>query len=707
MDTRHDRLIAPWVRAHATKDYYDMAAVIESYPNIHCTINLTVPLLRQIREYYVERLGRCINLKNGSIDMNCYGEEVRGRTDPWVDILLKPAEHFDDRDREYLCHHPWGALAVNEVMLERFPEYERLVFQLRDNGDAATADELRALKFWYFLAYFDPDFLDGPVRLPTGDTCDLSVFVMRRDGKYFLRRQITEEDCKAILVEAYKVFINVIPIHKKLRYDPETQSGQIELITTPYMHPILPLIYDSEIARICQPNDPLPPRFSFPQDAEMQIRKAQQYFTDVFGEPTVGMWPAEGSVSQEILPLFTRCGIRWIATDRQILERSSPKGSHVFPYRISTEWSDIVLFFRDTGLSDNIGFTYQTMQPENAVSDFIHGVMSVGTQDAEQDKLVTVILDGENAWEWYRFDHDGKKFLHQLYRRLEELFAGGALVTVTPTEFLLGNPHRAVPAHPPSTLAKIDWLSPGSWIHANFDTWIGEEEENTAWSYLRQARIDLDRADIPVPSPDVTVPPRGTRQWYAYQAWEALYAAEGSDWFWWYGEDQNAPGGDKPFDELFLSHLRSVYYNMKNYGAAIAEPPMEDIVREPRKFARHGKAMKRAMGENVRVVFCCKVPEGLHPGTVYIVGNREELGEWVPNKIAMYDDGTHGDESAGDGVWSLSIELPRNSEIHYKYTHDGREGFWEGDESPGKHRTLMVKDGEHMIVNDVFGVITR
>lgn len=703
VDTQRDCLIAPWVRIHATKDYYDMAAIVEQYPNIHYTVNLTTPLLYQLQEYYIRRLARCVDLTNGTIDLNRFHREVEGTTDPWVDLLLKPAEQLDDSDRDDLYRNAWCALAINEVMLERFPEYENLALRFRDNGDDATVDELRQLKFWFFLAYFDPDFLNGPVRLPTGNVCDLSMFVVRRNGKYFLRRSITEDDCKIILIEAFKVFMNIIPIHKQLRYDPGTRSGQIELTTTPYMHPILPLIYDSNIARICQPYDPLPLRFSFPQDAEMHIKKAIAYYKRLFDDAPVGMWPAEGSVSQETIPLFARNGIRWIATDRQILERSSPAGSHVFPHRITTEWSDVVLFFRDTRLSDNIGFDYQTMSPEHAVSDFIHGVMSVGVQDSEQDKLVTVILDGENAWEWYRFDHDGKRFLHLLYQRLEELFAKREVVTVTPTEFLLGNPDRRIPSHPPSTLNRIDRLWPGSWIHANFDTWIGEEEENKAWSYLLQARTDLEKAAVPPLSSDSAVPNKGTREWYAYQAWEALYAAEGSDWFWWYGEDQNAAGGDRPFDELFLAHLRDVYHYAKKYGAKIEEPSLEGIVRERVKSHRHRKAMVRGMTATVPVLFCCKIPDGMHVDALYIVGNREELGEWVPNTVAMYNDGTHGDEIAGDCVWSLMVDLPRNAEIHYKYTLGGRKGMWDGDECPGKHRTLVVNDGDRIVIRDEFG----
>lgn len=703
VDVQHDRLIAPWVRTHATKDYYDMAAIVKDYPNVHCTINLTTSLLKQLQDYYIARLGRCVGK---SFDMKKFREDVEGRTDPWFDLLVKPAEEFTETDRDYLYRGAWSGLTISEVLLERFPEYERLKFRFRDNGDEATAQELRELKFWFFLAHFDPDFLNGPVRLPSGDVCELTDLVRRHDGRYYLCRPVTEADCQRLFVETYRVLTNIIPIHKDLMYRPEKQSGQIELVTTPYTHPILPLLYDSDIARVCQPNDPLPERFSFPQDADMQIKKALAYYKELFGYSAIGMWPAEGSVSHDIVPLFAKNGIRWIATDKQILDRSQPSGlSHLYPYRITTQWSDVVVLFRNTTLSDKVGFSYQTMKPPDAVDDFLHTVFSVAKQDHEHDKLLTVILDGENAWEWYRFDHDAKEFLHGLYRRLDRLYDSGEVVTVTPTEFLLGNSARGIPAHPPATLQTIDWLWPGSWIHANFDTWIGEEEENRAWNYLLQARNDLERAGVPVPH-DNHVPPKGTREWYAYQAWESLYAAEGSDWFWWYGEDQSAPGGDKPFDMIYLTHLRNIYYYAQQYGASIGTPHFTEIIQErvEHNLRAHRGAMTRSLQEKVRVQFRCRVPEGLKPDAVYIVGNREELGEWVPNKVRMYDDGTHGDEVAGDGIWCISIDLPMNAEIHYKYTCGGIEGQWEpGDERVGRHRTIVVHDGERMVVEDEFG----
>ena len=706
VDAQQDCLIGPWVRTHGTKDYYDMAAMIERFPHVHCTINLTTSLVHQLQHFYVDRLGPCIDLKSGSFDLVKYRKEMEGTIDPWIDLLVKPAEEFDEVDRDYLYRNPWSAVSISEVLLERFPEYERLKFRFSNgNGEEASVQEMRELKFWFFLAYFDPDFLNGPVRLPSGDVCDLSGMLQHRDSKYFLKHPVTQTDCLRLLVDVYRVLVNILPAHRRLQYHPETHKGQIEIITTPYTHPILPLLYDSDVARVCQPNDALPARFAFPGDADTHIRKAIIDYKKLFGEMPVGMWPAEGSVSQEIVPLFAQNGIRWIATDQHILQQSKPQGrSHCFPYRLQTDWADVVILFRDTHLSDKVGFTYQTMRPEDAAEDFVNSVCALGDQDQEQDKLVTVILDGENAWEWYRFDHDAKRFLSLVYEKLEQRFASGEIVTVTPAEYLLGNRERGVPAHHPSGFSTIDWLWPGSWINANFDTWIGEEEENLAWGYLLQARRDLERAGVSQPDADAVEPQPDTKEWYAFHAWEELYAAEGSDWFWWYGEDQNAPGGDKPFDVTYFTHLRSIYKCIRLYGARIEEPELKEIIQQksktvPQRRRKSGGTMARGIRETVPVLFRCTVPDGVNARAVCIVGNREELGEWVPNRVRMANEGS--------GKWMFEAELPLNAEIHYKYTCDGIEGQWHpGDERVGWHRTLKVHNATKIVVDDTFGNVS-
>ncbi|HXG00277.1 MAG TPA: carbohydrate-binding module family 20 domain-containing protein [Bacteroidota bacterium] len=717
-----DQLEGPWVRTHATKDYYDMAAILERYPDVHCNINLTSSLLYQLDEYYVKRLKPFVNLKKNTINAKGFLRSWKGKTDPWIDLMLKPTAEFDSSDVARLLHNTWNAFGISEVMIERFPQYqalkERLATTMRPGMNPFTEQEMREIKFFFYLAHFDPDFLTRKVNLPDGLACDLSDLVRfdENEKEFFLKRTVTEEDCRRLLVEAYKVMASVIPQHRRLRYDPSKRTGQIDIITTPFYHPILPLIYDSDIARVCQPGDKLPPRFSFPKDAEAQVAKAVTFYRRIFGATPTGMWPAEGAVAQEILPILRKHGVWWAATDVQVLQRSTPTTQpNTSPYRLeagraadgSPQW--MALVFRDTELSDRIGFRYQNYRGEEAAEDFVQTILARAPKQNEPDVLVTVILDGENAWEWYRHDIDGKEFLHALYRKLSKLFTARQVITTTMAEYIAGNPSRGIPPHPLENLPPLERLWPGSWINANYDTWIGEEEENAAWRYLLQARNDLEASNLKQPDPFSPLPKKGTRDWYAAMAYEAIYAAEGSDWFWWYGSDQSAPAGDGPFDEAFRTHLRNVYEFARKAGATMPVRSFAPILLSASgggpSAAEGGGVMARGGLEMQDVLFTVDASGISVPDAVYIVGNRKELGEWIPNSIRMYDDGSHGDVKASDGIWSLRLRLPVGTEVQYKYTNSGRRGEWiPGEEFPSNNRIFIVTNVDStIIIADIFG----
>lgn len=571
LNPESDQLEAPWVRTHGTKDYYDMASILEQYPDVHCTFNLTSSLLMQIDEYYVQRLKPFVDQKKNRIRTTDFFSQWKGKTDPWIDLALKPTSAFNEEDKNFLLGNTWNALFISDVMLSRFPEYKFLKEKML-RKESLSEQELREIKCWFFLAYFDPDFLENKQQLADGSVIDLTDMISRQDdGTYRLKKTITEDDCNRIVAETYKVLSNIIPIHKKLMYDRKTTKGQIDIITTPFYHPILPLIYDSERAKECQSNQEMPQRFHFPQDAEAQVVKAVRYFRNTFGQSPAGMWPAEGSVSDEILPLFSEQGIQWIATDEKILFRSRPPQQPVYyPYRAGEE-HPVAIVFRDTGLSDKIGFTYQSWKGVDAANDFIHHILNYAPPANEPDRLLTVILDGENAWEWYRQDNDGKEFLHSLYRMLSECYRSRKVVTVTMSEYIHGNRLREIPSHPASSMRKLDRLYSGSWINANYDTWIGNPQKNRAWEYLGTARRDLERSEIISPKPSARVPKPGTKPWFAYKAWEEMYAAEGSDWFWWYGTQQYVPGGTAPFDAAFIKHLNNIYTFARSAGGTMPE----------------------------------------------------------------------------------------------------------------------------------------
>jgi alpha-amylase/alpha-mannosidase (GH57 family) len=327
----------------------------------------------------------------------------------------------------------------------------------------------------------------------------------------------------------------VIPKYKELE-----DRGQIELTTTPYYHPILPLLCDSDVARESMPYAKLPDiPFQHPEDAANQIRMAVEYHEKKFGRKPRGMWPSEGSVSEQIIPLIAEAGLKWIATDEAILEKSLQKSEGrgltlsaqdlYQPYLAQKEGAPLAMIFRNHFVSDQLGFVYYRWQVEDAVEDFMCHMNNIRISLPEDGKnyLVSVILDGENAWEYY--PGGGKAFLEAFYQRLSN---DQLVKTTRVSDHLENNP-------PTRALQK---LFAGSWINNDFKIWISHPEDNTAWDYLYRARLVLE----------------GYNGENAQTAWQELYIAEGSDWCWWYGDDHSSEN-DAAFDSLFRKHLQNIY----------------------------------------------------------------------------------------------------------------------------------------------------
>jgi len=718
LDPESDQLQGPWVRTHGTKDYYDMAAMIERYPSIHFTVNLTSSLLLQLQAYYVERLKPFVDVKKNRVDAKKYFTQFAGKTDPWIDLALKPTEQFNEKDLNLLFKNSWNAFGVSEIVISRFPEYKLLREKYTQMGaKGMSRQDIREVKYWFYLALFDPDFIERPYKLVTGAKIDLTDIIKKNtDGTYTLKKAVTEDECNRIIAETYKVLSAIVPVHKKLMYHPARHKGQIEILTTPYYHPILPLIYDSNLAILCQPSHIMPARYHFPEDAEAQVAKAVCVYKKTFGTNPTGMWPGEGSVAHDIIPVFAHQGIKWVATDQKILERSKPGNQPCFyPYAVFPEHDSkakdaVIVVFRETELSDKIGFVYKNYQGEDAADDFIKSVLKYAPANDEPDRLLTVILDGENAWEWYKYDNDGKNFQNALYRKLTDLFETRQVITTTVTEYISGNPHRMIPAHPVETLNRIEWLWPGSWINANYDTWIGQSEKNKAWEYLSIARNDLENSGLRPPDPKRLPPKEKTKAWYAYSAWESMYAAEGSDWFWWYGTDQNTPAGEKPFDLAYITHLKKIYKFAELAGGKMPKREFKPIVTKntPIIVPRSQGVMAQSQLDLVTVVFQCDARGMYVRKSLYLVGNCEELGNWIPNKVRLYDDGTHGDKTANDSIWTTELKLPAGTELEYKFTNSGAEGSWNpGEEFQGVNRKTRVEKTESgkMLLFDRFGKI--
>ncbi len=576
------QLTSPWVRKHATKDYYDMVSVLEPYPDVHLTMNLTAVLIKQLKDYYVDRMKPYVDTKKNTVDAKAFLAKWKGRTDPWIDLLLEPsptAKNATEKQLGLLYADPWSCVSTSPVLMKRFPDYEKL---REKNPATLTQQDFLGLKFWFEIAWMDPDFLNGPVKLANGDTIDLTDIIQNNgNGTYSLKVPLTEQLANRIVAEEYKIMAATLPIHKQMAYEPDKgakglPTGQVELTTTPFYHPILPLIQDTDLMGPGQPFDPKPAqKFSYPADANAQVAKAVAYFEEIFGFKPKGMWPGEGSVSESVVKHFVNNGLVWLATDQQVMEKSGqyPGGSPVAPYLVDVDTvsgaggdtSDVLgVYFRNTNQSNDIGFKYQGMTGDESSDDLIKNVTAQAPTFGAPDRVLTLILDGENAWETFSKEHDGKGFFHKLYQKLTALQQSGEVITVTGSEYILGNPKRNVPAHPVQAMPELEPLFPGSWIGGNFNIWIGESEENAGWGYLLQARQDLAKSGLPQPDPYKSKPKvTGTLDYEIWMAWEEMYGAEGSDWFWWYGADMTSPSNDdSPFDTAFRTHLAGMYTHM-------------------------------------------------------------------------------------------------------------------------------------------------
>jgi alpha-amylase/alpha-mannosidase (GH57 family) len=501
---------APWVRLHAVRDYLHMAEVLADYPAMHMTFNLVPSLLEQLDDYAA-------------------GLAV----DPELALSRQADWSPSQQSRLLSAFHQ-----VNEkTVLGRYACYHRLS-RLKDRAEGRTGllseAFYRDLVAWFNLAWIDSGRIDRDDVLRT---------MAQKGHGYSL------EDIRLILDRQGDIIRNVIPAYREL-----ANSGQAELTTSPYYHPVLPLLYTTAFAGQASQGLPLPaPAFAHPVDAREQLRRAVDAHRAHFGHTPRGLWPPEGGVCQAMLDDVAAQGFAWLATDENVLARSlhaagrNGQGLGVDPdklyqpYRIRAGTSDVTVIFRDRVLSDQIGFAYAHMDSAQAVGDFVgrlHGI-AAALGRSKGPHLVTIALDGENCWDYY--EGNGEAFLRRLYVALS---ADPALSTVTVSEFLEKHP----------ATARLPKLAPGCWTPNGFETWIGQPAQNAAWGLLEQTRSDLVRREADRRALDLT------------GAWEHLYVAEGSDWFWW-SFNHNHIDGKNPYDELFRGHLRAVYQ------AAGLEPP--------------------------------------------------------------------------------------------------------------------------------------
>jgi alpha-amylase/alpha-mannosidase (GH57 family) len=499
----------PWVRLHATKAYYDMAYGMEKFPAIKATFNFTPSLLRQLEE-----------VGSGTV------------RDLFLEHAQRPAADLCPEEKAFLVRHFFSANWA--TMVHPYPRYHELLAKRgtdvygRDLERVArqfSTQDLLDLQTWHNLAWFGYGTVSRYPRLAA----------LRAKNRGF-----TEEEKQEVLALQLCAVQDIVPLYRRLM-----EREQIELSTTPFFHPILPLIIDTDFTRRARPDLPLPSRFHAPEDAETQLQRAVECHTATFGRAPVGLWPSEGSVCPELIQMLPKVGLRWLATDEGILARSLDAAQQPWqrhrdlyqPYRVGSEDQDVTMLFRDREISDAFGFIYHKTSPEMASEDVLRRLRHI-IHEAPQDQVtIAIVLDGENPWEHYH--EGGEQFLSLLYKACST----GALDdhAVRTTTATISKALEAAPAK-----HRVSHLHSGSWINQDYKIWIGHQEDNRGWDLVSHTRSRLAEITATLPSDR------------AQAAWDELYAAEGSDWFWWYGDDFDCGYNDE-FDRLFRTHLRNVW----------------------------------------------------------------------------------------------------------------------------------------------------
>jgi len=534
----------PWTYLHAVKDYVDMAAHLEAVPDARAVVNFTPVLLEQIADY--ARQIKSFLADNTSI------------SDPLLAALANIQLPGSPEDRLAIVT---DCLRANEErLINRFPAYKTLAdfaVSVEEHAEAASYindQYLADLLVWYHLAWLAEHVRRTDIRVKR---------LMDKEKKYSF------EDRQELVEIIGESMSSVITRYRRL-----AEKGQIEISMTPYAHPIMPLLLNLNSAREALPHSPLPQLEQYPGGEDRvrwHLSHGINVFQHYFGFVPVGCWPSEGSLCKQTLKILSENGFRWTASGGQVLVNSLHKSSQTRqdieeiclqrPYRLKD--TDIRCFFRDDGLSDLIGFTYSDWHADDAVANLVHHLENIAkTCENIPDSVVSIILDGENAWEHY--PENGYYFLKALYT---ELAAHPELELTTYKDCL--DKHN--------TTALLSGFVAGSWVYGNFSTWIGDADKNHGWDMLGDAKRCFDQV----------VNSERLDEEQLCQAQQQLAICEGSDWFWWFG-DYNPEKSVSKFEHLYRSHLTNLYrllgeappeYLSKVFTHGQGEPAMAGTMR--------------------------------------------------------------------------------------------------------------------------------
>jgi alpha-amylase/alpha-mannosidase (GH57 family) len=510
-DVRTDQYHLPWTYLHVIKDYVDMAAHLEANPLARAVINFTPTLLEQIDDY-AQQVDAYLNK----------GENIR---DEMLDCLVQAVLPSTSEKRMEIIKN---CLRANEErLINRYPQYQRLAEQARflethpETIIYMHDQYLIDLLVWFHLAWMGE----------TVKRSDLRIRKLLDKGHDF-----TFDDRQELLAVIGELCSNVIQRYRNL-----AQSNQVELSMTPYAHPIMPLLFDINSTHEAMPDVPLPACTNYPQGTERvdwHINKGLEVFEHYFGYKPAGCWPSEGSISEKTIEALSKHGVKWLASGETVLSNSLQHHEHIDAHCLhqAYQYNDNLTrcFFRDDGLSDLIGFTYATWHADDAVANLVHHLENIAdTCQHKPETIVSIILDGENAWEFY--PENGYHFLAALY---EQLAAHPRLNLTTYSDYLQDH----------SQTTRLHRVVAGSWVYGTFSTWIGSEDKNTGWDMLCDAKRCVDEAFATKSFSDQDRARIETQ----------LAICEGSDWFWWFG-DYNPADSVRDFEYLFRLQLSQLY----------------------------------------------------------------------------------------------------------------------------------------------------
>jgi len=529
----------PWVYLHAIKDYDDMAAHLEAHPKMKLTVNFAPVLLEQLDDYATQ-------LK----DWLDSGKRMR---DPQLNLLAGVTAIPEDLSGRYrvLCD---CQRAYAPKLIDPYPVFRRLL----DPFSYMYPDRKCLEKDTGFLSYLQPQyFVDVLVWYHLawlGHALKQTATAQRLIKKESL---FDEADRRELIQLIHDCIAGLIPRYRKL-----ARKGQIELSMTPYGHPIIPLLNDFGNMNCAQPKAPVPAVDGYPGGlarSRWHIEKGIECFERFFGQRPKGVWLSEGAISEDAIALIEEYGFSWTASGEGVWRNSMQMSKKIDPELVKSKRALFhsyqlgkhkpKIFFRDDGMSDLIGFEYSKRDSIEAADDLVQNLVNIADflGDSASRHVVSIILDGENAWEYY--PHNGYPFLNHLYEKISD--------------------HKRIRAEHFSKLTKqqmchkLEKLCAGSWVYGSFSTWIGEADKNRAWELLVAAKKAYDRVVAKGKLDKATIT-KATKQ---------LAICEGSDWFWWFG-DHNPAGSVSDFDRLYRLQLKNLYHHLGLSAPASLDTPV-------------------------------------------------------------------------------------------------------------------------------------